>query len=501
MRVVGTRNGFLVAMAALTLTACGGGSSAPAPTPTPAPTPNAPPVFTSGGTATVAENTTAAYTATATDANGDPLAFSLSGGADAALFQISAAGALTFRAPPDFEVPRDADRNNSYLVEITVSDGKANVALPVAITVTDVTGGTYAIRRVTAVGPNPTNLVAAPGSTRLFVTEKGGRVMLLNMPTGALIAQPFLDVSAQLSTDGERGLLGFAPAPDFAQSGTVYLAMTNFAGELEVRRYRTFAGDRDRADPATADLILKVPAASAAEFAAGWIGFGPDGLLSITTGSGRDPNSDISDLRGKVLRIDVSSDAYPADPERDYTVPATNPGGAGRDEIFARGFARPQTASIDRASGFMYVEDLGYYRLEPFGGGNRYVHGHEVNLIRLQDGGHDYSANDGRQCLGDSPLIIYCGGLPLNPVFGPAPELTVGPVYRGPVEALQARLFVSSPLSTTARTIFNIDGITTAQAVTISLAPVTGVNAMGEDSLGNLYFLQPDGQIYVLEPA
>jgi hypothetical protein len=370
----------------------------------------------------------------------------------------------------------------------------------VAITVTDVTGGTYAIRRVAAVGPNPTNLVAASGSTRLFVTEKGGRVMLLNLQTGAIIAQPFLDVSAQLSTDGERGLLGFAPAPDFAQSGTVYLAMTNFAGELEVRRYRAFAGDHDRADPATADLILRVPAASAPEFAAGWIGFGPDGLLSIATGSGRDPNSDINDLRGKVLRIDVSTDAYPADPERDYTVPTSNPGGAGRDEIFARGFARPQTASIDRATGFMYVEDLGYYRLEPApGGGNRYVHGTEVNLIRLQDGGHDYRDNASRQCFGGLPYILYCGTIGLNPVITPY-EITVGPVYRGPVEALQARLFVSAPQSTTAFLISNIDGISGGRA-TISLAPVAGVNAMGEDAVGNLYFLQPDGQIYVLEPA
>ncbi|RYE75010.1 MAG: cadherin repeat domain-containing protein, partial [Myxococcales bacterium] len=74
-------------------------------------TPNRTPVFTSGTSASVAENSSGTiYTATATDADGNPLAFSLSGGADRADFQIGpASGALSFVASPDFEAPADAN--------------------------------------------------------------------------------------------------------------------------------------------------------------------------------------------------------------------------------------------------------------------------------------------------------------------------------------------------------------------------------------------------------
>src|SRR6185503_6876995 len=79
----------------------------------PPPMGNNPPAITSPATATVAENSAGAfYTATATDPDGNPLTFSLSGGADRAQFVITAAGALSFAQPPDFEAPTDADANN-----------------------------------------------------------------------------------------------------------------------------------------------------------------------------------------------------------------------------------------------------------------------------------------------------------------------------------------------------------------------------------------------------
>ena len=95
------------------------------------------PVFTSPAAANAQENQIAAYMAAATDADGDPLSYSLSG-TDAALFTIDAnTGAVSFRAAPDFEVPGDADGDNVYDIIVTASDDANSTEQPVAITVTD----------------------------------------------------------------------------------------------------------------------------------------------------------------------------------------------------------------------------------------------------------------------------------------------------------------------------------------------------------------------------
>lgn len=106
--------------------------------------PAAAPVITSnGGGATaavsVAENTTAVTTVTATDSNGDAVTYSISGGADAARFTIGAStGVLAFVGAPDFESPSDADANNTYVVVVRASDGTLFSEQTITVTVTDV---------------------------------------------------------------------------------------------------------------------------------------------------------------------------------------------------------------------------------------------------------------------------------------------------------------------------------------------------------------------------
>ena len=101
------------------------------------------PVISSAATATAAENTlpaTVVYQASSTDVDttGQTATYIL-GGADAALFDLTAAGALTFKVAPNFEAPADAGANNVYDVTVTPTDGtNAGVAAAVAITVTDV---------------------------------------------------------------------------------------------------------------------------------------------------------------------------------------------------------------------------------------------------------------------------------------------------------------------------------------------------------------------------
>ena len=99
---------------------------------------NEAPVFTSPGTANVAENTTTVMTVTATDEDGEVPTFSLTGGVDIAQFSITSGGVLTFDAAPDFESPADVGANNVYDIEVTASDGVGGLtAQTIAITVTD----------------------------------------------------------------------------------------------------------------------------------------------------------------------------------------------------------------------------------------------------------------------------------------------------------------------------------------------------------------------------
>lgn len=109
-----------------------------------APPNNAPVIGSDGGGATAAvnaaENQTAVTTVTATDADNDTLTFSITGGADQAKFSINAGtGALSFSSAPDFEAPADSDTNNTYVVEVTASDGNGGTDIQtVTVTVTDV---------------------------------------------------------------------------------------------------------------------------------------------------------------------------------------------------------------------------------------------------------------------------------------------------------------------------------------------------------------------------
>ncbi len=104
------------------------------------PPPNTAPVLTSPTSFSLAENGTAVGVVAATDANGDALGYSISGGADAALFQIDGTtGALRFSAAPDFEAPGDAGADNVYDVDVSVSDGRGGAdSQALQITVTDV---------------------------------------------------------------------------------------------------------------------------------------------------------------------------------------------------------------------------------------------------------------------------------------------------------------------------------------------------------------------------
>lgn len=147
----GFRSGLLVSCilaSGLVLSACGGSGgsgsapvavSPPPPPPPPPPPTNSAPVFSSANAINVPENALDDfYTVTATDADGDTLDITMTGGADLGQFEFTTDDKLSFENPPNFENPTDADEDNVYEVEFTADDNKGGVTVfPVTVTVTD----------------------------------------------------------------------------------------------------------------------------------------------------------------------------------------------------------------------------------------------------------------------------------------------------------------------------------------------------------------------------
>ena len=165
------------------------------------------------------------------------------------------------------------------------------------------------------------------------------------------VVETVIDVSAQVSQGDEQGLLGLAFSPDGTR---MYLNYTNLAGDTEIVEYRM---NGEIADPATQRLVLSVQQPGGVHNG-GHLAFGPDGYLYIGMGDG---NSDVAenaqdptDLLGDILRINPLR----GDP---YTIPRDNPfarrGGA--PEIYMTGVRNPWKFSFDRATGDLWIADVG----------------------------------------------------------------------------------------------------------------------------------------------
>lgn len=475
---------------------------------------NAAPAFTSPAAASVTENATGpVLMATASDSNGDALTFSLSGGADAALLQITPAGALSFRTPPDFEAPGDANRDNVYEVTLAVSDGQTSTTQSVRITVTDAAAGGFAVRRVGSGFAQPVFLTAMPDSSgRVLVVERAGRIRILDPATGAIAATPFLDIAGQVSTDGERGLLAVALAPDYATSGSAYVFLTALDGRIELRRYTSSAGNRDQLNAGSGDLLLAIPHPRT-NHNGGWLGFGNDGLLYMATGDGgggNDPDmngQNRSTLLGKILRLDVTRDDFPADNARDYGIPAANPfaGGGGAGEVWAFGLRNPFRNSFDRATGELWIGDVGEGAIE------------EIDRAQITQAGLNFGwplYEGTRPLLGAGPAGLTMpvteyahgsGALQGNSVTG-------GFVYRGPVEPLQGLYIFADYVSD------NIWSVPAASLTPGSTAPsssftnrnaafapnagsLTNIVGFGEDQAGNLFIVSIGGDVFMVQPT
>lgn len=337
------------------------------------------------------------------------------------------------------------------------------------------------------------------GTNRLFVIEQHtGRIRIVDLNTGSMLAAPFLSLGG-LASGTEQGLLGLAFDPLHANNGLFYVNVTVAGGATEIRRYRVSRTSWDVADPDSGVVLLSI-AQPFSNHNGGWIAFGPDGYLYISTGdggSGFDPGNraqNLDTLLGKMLRIDVRATDGPTG---QYGIPSDNPfvGVPGtRPEIWAYGLRNAWRCSFDRLTGDLYIADVGQNQIE------------EINFQPASSsGGENYGWRimEGTRCSDDS----RAGGNPpcddpslVPPIYeythAVGVSVTGGYVYRGhKLGGLQGTYFFGDYGSARIWS-FRYDGATLTEFAerTAELNP----------GLANVGFLSsfgegPDGELYLLD--
>ena len=326
---------------------------------------------------------------------------------------------------------------------------------------------------------------AGDGSGRLFVLEQAGRVRVVR--DGRLLPVPFLDIAGRVSSGGERGLLGLAFAPTFAVDGRFFVDYTDPDGDTVVSEFRAADPAADRADATSERVLLQIDQPFP-NHNGGALATGPDALLWIATGdggSGGDPLGNgqrLDTLLGKLLRIDPRPVAGAA-----YGIPAGNPfvGRAGAlGEIWASGLRNPWRFSFDRASGDLWIGDVGQNTIEevdrwPAGapaGPNFGWNTMEANACFKPGEGCDPAGLV-------LPVAEYGHDLGCS--------ITGGYVYRGSALPSLAGTYLYADYCS--GTIWGLDAAATRPAPRILLEAGLAIASFGEDEAGELYVVDLAG--------
>jgi uncharacterized repeat protein (TIGR01451 family) len=333
---------------------------------------------------------------------------------------------------------------------------------------------------------------AGDGSGRLFVVEQPGTVRVIK--DGGGLPEPYLDLR-QLTVDaGERGLLSVAFHPNYPANGYAYVNYTRATdGATVVARYTVSSSDPDRADPASGQTILTVDQPYA-NHNGGQLAFGTDGYLYIGMGDGgsggdpleaaQNPNS----LLGALLRIDVDGGVP-------YAIPNDNPYAqtAGRDEIWATGLRNPWRFSFDRATGDLYIGDVGQNLWE------------EVSFQAASTLG---GLNFGWDCLEGTHEYEWTSECAAVTLTAPIAEyshsdgrsITGGFVYRGTVyPRLQGLYFYGDFV--TGKIWYLRKTASDFTAPVMALDTALNISAFGEDESGELYIVDRAGSVRRLVDA
>ena len=303
---------------------------------------------------------------------------------------------------------------------------------------------------------------------RLYVVEKTGRVILLIR--GKRRAQPFLDLSSQVSGSSEQGLLSIAFDPNYAKNRFLYADYTDRGGATRIVRYTT--DGKTHALTRTRKQLLRV-AQPFENHNGGLIAFGPDRRLYAGMGdggSGGDPGNRAQNLRtrlGKLLRL-----------------------GPHGWQIVAYGLRNPWRYSWDRANGDLYIGDVGQGDWEEID----YVPASSKGLLNF-----GWSVFEGNVKFKDAPLNT--SGRVVAPVHVYSHDnddcsVTGGYVYRGTaVPAAKGRYVFGDFCSGNVWTLKVTGGKASAPT---RIGRLDNVSSFGEDARGELYATTLRGSLYKL---
>jgi glucose/arabinose dehydrogenase len=330
-------------------------------------------------------------------------------------------------------------------------------------------GGTIHLTQVGDRFESPVYLTSPPNDSRLFIVEQAGRIRIVK--NGAVVPNPFIDISDRVKSGGEQGLLSVAFHPDYARNGFFYVNYTDKQGDTHVERYKV-TSNADVADPSSAALLLKVDQPYS-NHNGGHVLFGPDGKLYVGMGdggSGGDPNhngQNKNSMLAKILRIDVDQEPY-------------------RAEVFALGVRNPWRIAFD--NGMLYIADVGQNEYE------------EIDVEPASSAGLNYGWNimEGNHCYGTGTCNKT--GLTLPRVeydhSGGACSVTGGFVYRGSrIPTVVGHYFYSDYCAGWLRSFKYSSGAASDQR-TWKMENIGHVVSFGEDAAHDLYIISEGGRIY-----
>ncbi len=337
---------------------------------------------------------------------------------------------------------------------------------------------------------------AGDGSERLFAVQLAGQIRVINR-AGQLLSQPFLDISKRIRPleESEAGLWSVAFPPDFSRSRRYYVAYARVSdGAFTVSRFSVSSSSSNLTDHASEQIILTVPHPAGYHYG-GQLAFGPDGFLYISCGDGLQSieAQQLDSLYGKLLRIDPEG-AIPGPSA--YRIPPTNPfvsNPNARPEIWALGLRNPWRFSFDRATGDLYIGDVGERTRE------------EVNLQPASSaGGANYGWPywEGTFNPGFATLSPDVGPF-VSPAFeysrDEGSSVTGGFVYRGPSQPRLDGLYVYADFAS--GFVWGARRFGTSWHRESIAARNSLITTLGEDESGRLLMATLNGQVYRLEDS
>lgn len=359
-----------------------------------------------------------------------------------------------------------------------------------------------------ATGFSSPTLATAPlgDAERLFVGERNGRIQIVK--AGVTLGQPFLDITERVTGGGERGLLGLAFHPNFAQNGRFFVHYTGNGttaptGDTVISE---FSSSGDSGDKSSEKVLLTVKQpegnhnGGSIEFrpgdgarlyiALGDGGGGGDGHGTIGNGQALDT------MLGKILRIDV--DAAPASGKK-YALPGDNMSGGGAlEEIWSYGLRNPFRTTFDACTGDMYIGDVGQNKIEE---------------IDVEPAASKAGTNWGWRVMEGSECFNPANGCDKSGKALPAAEYTHskgcsvagGYVYRGSKIPGLRGVYLYADYCSGNFWRFTWDGsaATAASEITSDINSgnaVKNISSFGQDGTGELYVVELNaGNIYRIE--